>query len=201
MLSPTELKKRLKQATEAVEQAGVAEDLRPIAFQRSLDALGVGAVPVEATGTPQLEANARSDDDENGDVPRGRMLGKLAARLGVDQEAVDRIFDEEAGVVRLILKRGMLPEPGRKAASMRDVALLVVIGRQAAGIEEYTAYDSIREECRELKVYDGPNFATEVAKLEFRTRGGRNSKEAKANRHHYDDAADLVRRMTQVADS
>lgn len=198
MLSPAELTERLKLAAEAVEQAGLSEDLRPIGFQRSLDALGVGGA---AAASSQPHATRNSGSGDPGGAPRedGEILAKIAERLDLDRELVARVFDEEDGQVRLIVKRSMLPEPNRRAASMRHVALLVVVGRQAAGVEDYTAYDSIREECRELRIYDGPNFASEVGKLEFRTRGGRNTREAKANRHHFDDASDLIRLLTQEA--
>jgi hypothetical protein len=199
VLSADELTKRLKEAAEVVERAGLSEDLRPIGFQRSLDAFGVGAVNVPSS--PSRLAAPNGNDGAEGGEPQeeGHALSMIAKRLDVDQALIASVFEEEDEQIRLIIKRAMLSEPDRKAASMRQVALLVVAGRQAAGIEEYTAYDSIREECRELKIYDGPNFATEVGKLEFRTRGGRNSKEARANRHHLDDAADLVRQMTQGA--
>ncbi len=88
----------------------------------------------------------------------------------------------------------MLPEPGRKAAAMRDIALLLVVGRQAAG-EEQTALAEVRQECEAVGVLDSPNFSSEISKLEFRIRGPRNDRTAKANRNHFEQAADLVRRM------
>lgn len=192
MLSPSELTNLLRRAAEAVEQAGLPEDLRPIAFQRSLDALGVGGGAAAGGNAPPLGAGADGDQRHTREG-----LASIASRLGLDKELVASVFEEDDGQLRLIVKRAMLPEPSRKAASMRHVALLVTVGRQAAGLEEYTAYGSIREECRDLKVYDGPNFASEVGKLEFRTRGGRNSREARANRHHFDEAAALIRTIVQ----
>lgn len=206
MLSPDELQERLKRAADAVQEAKVPEDLRVVAFEHALDALGVGAEPPPAAAAATLAARAQEQQPPNqgtgaqtrgasGELANG-MVDRIATALSLDRDLVGRIYDEEDGQVRLIVKRTMLPEVSKKAASMRHVALLVVVGRQAAGLDEYTPYDTIREECRELKVYDGPNFASEVGKLEFRTKGGRNTKEAKANRHHYDEASDLIRRMT-----
>jgi hypothetical protein len=186
-----DLRDLLKLAADVVEQADLPSDLRVTAFERALRWLDVGTAD-----TPRLATSgdrpSSTDERPNGS---GKLHG-IARRLQLESDRVAEIYEEENDEVRLILKRAMLPEATKKAASMRDVALLVVVGRQASGLEEFTAYDSIREECRELKVYDPPNFASEVAKIEFRTRGGRNSKEAKANRHHYDEAADLIRRMT-----
>ena len=208
MLAPHELKERLKQAADAVQEAKVPEDLRVAAFEHALDALGVGAAappPAAATATLAARAQEQQQPPNQGtgaqtrgasSQPTDGMVERIATALSLDRDLVGRIYDEEDGQVRLIVKRTMLPEVSKKAASMRHVALLVVVGRQATGLDEYTPYDAIREECRELKVYDGSNFASEVGKLEFRTKGGRNTKEARANRHHYDEVSDLIRRMT-----
>lgn len=197
--SPAQITELLKQAADTVREAGLPENLEPLAFERALDALGVSDAPAgrPAAGGEQAGAGIGLDP-----APVGSgLLSRIAARLDVDPSLIARVYDEEDGQVRLIVKRTMLPEVSKKAASMRHVALLVVVGRQAAGLDEYTPYDAIREECRELKVYDGPNFAAEVGKLEFRTKGGRNTKEARANRHHYDEAGDLIRRMTGEGES
>lgn len=201
MQSPAELQELLEQAADVVAQAQLPEALRPIAFERALATLGVGAPAVMGDHRPKLEAGAADASRVSAVISGGQLLGKIAAALGHDREVIAGFFEEEDGEVRLIVKRTMLLEPGKKAASIRHVALLVVVGRQAAGTEDHTSYDAIREECRELKVYDAANFATEVAKLEFRTTGGRNSKQARANRHHYDEAADLIRRMTEATES
>lgn len=201
MQSGAELQERLEQAADVVAQAQLPEDLRPIAFEHALATLGVRAPAVTGDSRPQPEAGAAGANRVSALVSSGQLLGKIAAVLGHDREVIARFFEEEDSEVRLIVKRTMLLEPGKKAASIRDVALLVVVGRQAAGTEDHTSYDAIREECRELKVYDAANFAAEVAKLEFRTTGGRNSKQARANRHHYDEAADLIRRMTEATES
>ena len=201
MQSPAELQQRLQQAAEVLEQAGLPEDLRPIAFGYLLGALGVGVGPALADRQSRPDAGAATTKTVPPRLSGGEMLGKIAAALRHDRDVVARFFEVEDGQVRLIVKRSMLLEPDRKAASIRHVALLVVVGRQAAGTEEHTSYDAIREECRELKVFDATNFAAEVGKLEFRTTGGRNSKEARANRHHYDEAADLIRRMTEASES
>ena len=199
MLSPDEITKRLRLAAAAVEEAELPDDLRGIAFERSLDALGVRTT---------LEAAAESGGVASaGESPPGGASGdsghldQIARRLGLDAEAIARVYENDAGQIRLIIKRAMLPDPARKAAAMRDVALLIVVGRQAAGLEEYTPLVVVRDECRDLNVLDGGNFATEIAKLEFRAQGDRNRREVKANRHHFDDAADLIGRVNRGAES
>jgi hypothetical protein len=199
----TELAERLREAAEIVKQAELPQNLQPVAYERTLDTLGVTAAARPAPNTTTAAAGIVTDARAapGGQATTDGMLAAIASRLGLDPNFVARIYDEEDGQLRLILRKAMLPEPDRKAASMRHVALLLVVGRQAAGLEEHTPYDAIREECLELKVYDRPNFATEIGKLEFRTTGPRNSREARANRHHYEDAAQLIRRITQGDDA
>lgn len=194
-MADDKLTDRLRTAAKIVEDAGVANDLRSIAFKYVLEILQTPELPLapERPADPGAPIKAALSPADRANS----VLSRIAQALGVDQDLVARVYEEDDGQVRLILKRGMLPQPDRKAASMRHIALLVVVGRQAAQLEEYTSYDAIREECRELNVYDRPNFAAEVARLEFRTRGGRNSKEAKANRHHFEEAADLLIRLNQ----
>lgn len=194
-LSDAELTERLKRAAAAVEQADLADDLRQIAFERALGVLGVGGAPAAEASATEPRPNAGQDSA----IPSsgGGLLGAVSKRLGLELDRVSRVYEEEDGQIRLIVRRAMLPNPNSRAASMRDVALLVVVGRQAARLEDQTPYALVREECRELKVLDDANFSTEIGKLEFRTEGGRNTRTARANRHHYDDAAELIRQMTE----
>lgn len=184
----------LRWAADTVEEAGLPEDLRPPAFQYLLSAggaTGLATIPDPSEISP-VALRAPADEP---------LLEEVARRMEAPIERIQRIYEQDDQQLRLVLPRTWLPEPGRKAASMRDVALLVVVGRQSAGLEEYTPYDAIRDECRELNVYDQPNFAAEIAKLEFRTRGTGKAREARANRHHFEQAAELVGRLGQEADS
>jgi hypothetical protein len=119
-------------------------------------------------------------------------LAQVASRLNLSEESIAGVFEVEDGELQLILRRAMLPEPGKKAASMRHVALLVVVGRQAIEPDEWTPLDVVRDECREMGVLDPSNFATEIAKLDFKSRGDRSKRELKATRHHMAEVASLI---------
>jgi hypothetical protein len=194
MLTADQITQRLRLAAEAVEGAGLSEDLRQIAFKRSLDAVGFGlsqaAAPVAGSGLAPVET---SRDESPAATTSVGLVDRVTARLDLEVGAVALVYEEVEGEIRLIVKRAVLPDG--KAAAMRNVAQLVVVGRQAAGLEEYTPYEAVREECKELRILDVANFASEMAKLEFRTRGRAAQKEARANRHHYDDVAAVIRRI------
>jgi hypothetical protein len=187
-----EIAERLRVAAEAVEAADLPESLQQVAFEHALSAVGLAGTKSAPAGDADEAAglHQRTDGGADGGV------AAIAERLGVDVELVERVYenDEEVGI-RLILKRSMLPEPQQKAASMRHVALLVAVGRQVSGLEDYTPLALMRDECSELRVLDPSNFSTEVGKLGMRRRGSRNKQEAKINRHHLEEAAELIRRI------
>ena len=187
-MTAREIADRLEAAAEAVELADPPQEFRALAYERALDAVGLGSANSQASiPAPGVAGTVSSPLAENG------QLELIASRLNLPPEVVERVYDAgEKDGLRLVLKRAMLPRPEQKAASMRDVALLVVVGRQAVGLEEYTSLATIRSECADLRVLDKSNFSTEVAKLEMRRRGGRSDQEVKAHRHHYEDAAELI---------
>jgi hypothetical protein len=187
MLTSDQVTVRLKQAAAAVQDADLPADLRQIGFERALEALGLGAALAPPSDAPVRsdEAEHRSDDNP---------LLAIARRLNLPIDVVDQIYETDDGTIRLALRRSMLPDPERKAAAMRHVSLLTVAGRQAAG-EELTPFAAMREECLALKVLDAPNFASEVGKLDLRLTGARNSRTAKANRHHFEEAAELIQQI------
>jgi hypothetical protein len=196
-MDATEIASRLKIAAEAVEQVDLPDALKQLAFERALDAAGL----VDSSSSPRGSGEASSSSALNNVVVDG-PLATIASRLGLQVDAVEQIYEDDADAgIRLIIKRAMLPHPDQKAASMRQIALLLASGRQVAGIEEYTAYSLIRDECAEISVLDPSNFSTEIAKLGMRRRGPRNTQEAKVNRHHLDETAELIRTMTSAVAS
>jgi len=203
MLTSDEVVERLRQATEAVQAADLPDDLRTIAFERALDALGLGSAPRASAPVHDASAVLSSPRASGGSEPRpvGAPLAQIAQRFELPTQTLERIYEVEDGAVRLAMKRSMLPDPTRKAAAMRHVSLLLIAGRQAAGEEEQTDLADVRDECQALKVLDAPNFSSEIAKLDFRLQGARNKRTAKANRHHFEEAAQLIRQILREGES
>lgn len=203
MLTDDEIAERLRRAAAAVDDAGLAADLRRTGFERALDALDLRAVavaPAASTATTQTPGPGRVSTSDAAASPDG-AFAPIAERFELSLDQIERIYTLDDGQIRLAIKRSMLPEPDSKAASMRDVSLLIASGRQAAGAEDETSFALMREECQALGVLDGPNFATEVGKLDFRLKGGRNTRTVKANRHHFEEAAQLITRMLSRSES
>ena len=182
------LREMLREAANLVEAADVPDDLRAAAFTEAVRLLsGQPAGPEGASDQPQLVPQASQTS----------LLAKVARRLGVDEAILTYFYEEDQGDLRLVVRRQMLPNSNSRAAAMRAVGLLVLAGRQAAELEEWTSYDVIRAECDELNVLDRPNFATELQSLEMRTRPIGRTKEAKLSRHGFDRATQLIQSMAQ----
>jgi hypothetical protein len=191
----TEITQMLSDAAEAVEKAALPDTLQQLAFERALDAIGLA--PAVAPGSPGPSPAETMQPLGRGSTPNDGALASVSARLGLPLDSLEKIYEDDSEVgLRLIVKRSMLPEPDQKAASMRHIALLIAVGRQVANIEDYTPFSLIRNECAEVKVLDPSNFAKEVGKLGMRQRGSRNQQEAKVNRHHIEEATELIRTMT-----
>jgi hypothetical protein len=98
----------------------------------------------------------------------------------------------------LTLRRDQLDE--QKGPAMREVALLVTAGRQAAGLDEdRTDTSTIRAVCTDLGVLEKNLFREEMGRLgNFVTSKpkGRFGREFKITRHGNNEAANLVKRMT-----
>jgi hypothetical protein len=180
-----QLVQRLRAGLRVTEEAGVPKELQSIAFRHALEALsGRDSAPKPPAGI--------SDEDSSANTS---FLEAIASRLKLDLDVVTHVFEEENEQVHLIVTKNKLPDASSKAAAMRNVALLLVAGRQASGIEDYTAASVIRRECEELKVLDASNFAVELGRLGMRTRGGPKSREVHASRHQLDLAGELIREI------
>jgi hypothetical protein len=138
-----------------------------------------------------VTANTR----ETSAIPEGTSA--IARRLGVEPEPLLEIYDVSGDAPTLIAAPSRLPV--QKSRATRLIALLLVAGRQAEGVEEWTPTGVIRDECRRYGVLDGPNFAGDIAALGeyFGFRGQPRSREAKMNLRGFEAAGREVLRLTE----
>ncbi len=178
----------IRNAVRAVDDAGVPPDLRAAAFSAAIDLM--------RTESRVLPAQHR----EAADATDGSQSAITMARiLGVSAEMLDLVYDRTDGDVELVIHRSKLPE--RKAPAMKAVAMLVAAGRQAAGLDDWTPVNVIREVCRHFGVLDLGNFATEVASLgdAFLVRGKGQSRAFKVTRHGFEEAGRLIASLVDSA--
>jgi hypothetical protein len=156
---------------EDVSQADTPDALLQIAFSKTFDMhaglSGPAVQTVVAAGGPSAATRGALTTAE---FVSGDLLAAIAAKAGTDRDTVAEVFDERNGELELIIGAGKLA--ASVSAGTKDIALLVAGGRQAAGIEEWTSLDVVREVCAEFKKLDSGNFAKTIKAMtnEFNVR-------------------------------
>jgi hypothetical protein len=187
------LVRALRQATAALEEAEVPEDLRTIAFDKAFDHL---------TGGGATAASGRASTPESPLVPENKTtsaqnpIERIAAKVNVDPGLADRVYDVDDDGVHLTLPRSSLNE--KKRFAMQEVARLIMAGRQAIELEEFTPSKVIREACDGRGVLDAGNFAAALSALDghgMRLRGSGVSREAKLNAAGFEAAGADIKRI------
>lgn len=198
---PAEIVEVLKAAAKAVDDAGVPEPLREVAFMRAVDLLTGGATdrsqigggaPPSPGGVGEGTPGAKTPVVE-GEGP----LPAIANRLGLDRETVENVFDVEDGELKIVLPTSSLESA--KGPATRQLALLFAVARQAAGIEEWTFARDIREVTKEFNKFDTSNFAQVLNGMDevFRFTGsGPSERRVKVTRQGYERATALVRQLS-----
>ena|SRR5438094_7099935 len=186
----------LVEALRAVDEAQVPAELREIAFAKAIDLAtrGQGAphgAGVTTTITPPPGAAASTD---------GSPLQRIAGKLKVDVEAVGHVYNiDPDGQLELVISQNRLPSGYGPA--MKDIALLVAAGRQAAGLDtDWTPTEAIREVCEHFNRLDSANFATHINRMDdvFLFRGSARKREVKMTVPGWESEAARVRQLAQI---
>lgn len=179
-------------ANRAVQEAELPEDLKDTAFAKAVDLIaGTGQVarPSSAVvSTPTRSADIFGQPT----VDDGGTLGRIAAKLRVDIDTVRELYNEEDGKLEVTVPSAKL-ETSKKGAT-KQLALLVAAGRQAAGLEEYTPLERVREVAELFRRYDSPNFARTIQEMEedFSFRGESRSRAIRVSRPGWEHVTRLI---------
>lgn len=186
-----ELKEALRQAAKIVEEAGIPDDLRATAFQWAVDSLMTPLADVASTPASPRRGPATG-------AGSGAGITAIAQKLGLPVELVGEVFEVKDGVLDVILGYSRIADG--VAAGARQLAVLVVAGRQAAGIDAdgWTHVSEIRAICKEFNKFDQANFASTVVALDqwFGISGSGQSRKVKMTRAGWEQAAQLVTELT-----
>ncbi len=180
----------LRSAHEAVDAAGVPQDLRVAAFEKAATALLSPAGP-PASGT---EPGGIGAPDPGADPDSA--VGRAAQKLQVEEAQLSRVLDFDEDGVHVLLQRSRFSS--KKSEAIQQVALLVVAGRQAGGLdpEGWTHQGQVRDATEALGVDDRKNFALHLKRLDgVRTRGSGRTGELKMNAVGFEAAGELLRRL------
>ncbi|MFN2477245.1 MAG: hypothetical protein ABR526_13000 [Chthoniobacterales bacterium] len=163
-----DIRQILIDAQKAVDESGISDDLRQLAFQKAVDALS------RADQAPVVGPSGIAHAKPAADVPAGSGSEKITRRLGIAAEVVGEIYsDNESGGVDVVLGVGKLDSS--TATATKQIALLVAGARQLTGSEEWTDTKVIRAVCSDFGRFDSANFAKTVRQMDdafsFRGKG------------------------------
>lgn len=195
-MSVMELHEMLAAAQKAVEEAGVADDLREVAFEKALEILTTGGIVAGEGRMLSGAGQAISPDDSQGSSSPPSLVQRLASRLGVSEIEAGEIFFERDGDLDVTAPSSRLDSS--KKGGTEQLALLLASGRQAAGLEEWTHSSRIREVCNFYGKFDSNNFAYTLSKMDdvFQIRGRGQDREVRVKLPGFERAAELVRELT-----
>lgn len=181
-------------ALATVTAANVPEALQEVAFTTAVALLGGTAVPAPApAANPATQTHAApSSSPRSGESTGSAILDTLAGGLGLDGAIVSRVFRDSDGEPVLNVKANRLPTT--KSEATYEIAMLTLVARQMAGIEEYTDGRVIRETVKDFGRLDQSNHAKylkEVDQYAMTTGSGR-SVARKLTRPGIDVATELV---------
>jgi transposase-like protein len=183
-----EIKDALSLARRSVEEAGLPESWRERAFGEVLRSL------LDNEQTATVEQPSRQHDEKMGSQSES-ALGRLAARLGVSENALADVFAIEDDIVTLHVASVKLPTIKSKAT--REIALLMVAARQGTGIDEsWTDVSHIRDALSQYNRYDLSNFARHLRETDdvFNLRG-KPVQQLRLTRPGWEAATELARAL------
>jgi hypothetical protein len=174
-----------------MSDAEVPDALREIAFAKGVDFL-LGDMSMSS---PSAAAKERKPSTPTTTEVGGNGVAQIAARLGLDEGVIGRVFEVDGDNIHLVV--GTKALASSKKGAQREIAYLVTAGRQAIGLDEVTASATLREVCEQFGVLDG-NFAATVADISgqgLRVSGSGRNRTLKINKTGYETASEIVARI------
>jgi hypothetical protein len=177
-----------RRAMEILEELEIEKDLRPAAFTMAVEALRTGQSPVQ----PMEKPAGASASGEAGDAS---SIETVARRLSLSRGQIEETYHFGEKGFELVAPGSKLAKS--KSAGTKEIALVVAAGRQAAGIDDWTNMDDIREWSDHFRKLDAPNFAKAVADMSdvFRVAGKGSKRQVKLREPGWAKAKEVIERL------
>lgn len=173
----------------AIAAADVPEHLQSVAFEKVFDFVAEESRPGSA-GSP---APNPAPTPSNSSVEEATALRRIAERLKVDEGTAAEVYDCTDETLSLVIPASRLD--GTKSKATQQLAIVLAGGRQAAGFEDWTPHEAIREVATYFGKFDSANFSSHLKALDdvLQTRGAGAKREVKLRAPAWEKATELVR--------
>lgn len=153
-MNEAEIKEKLSAAYTVAKKIGITEE--SLLLEAFKFALGTNTNDSHGTSTPSpaQHAQVNGSDDE---------ITKIAKALNLDYEVVELFYGIEDGELTLNLPTKLLPSSNTPA--MKDIAIMLSVGRKHAGLGMGTPYELIRAVCDDHGKLDKKNFAAAMSSM------------------------------------
>lgn len=168
----------LRKAKEAVEKAGIPEDLKSKAFEKAVELYSGDLAKQDNTASENHFGRSSNSNSQS----EGSILMNISNKLKIEPQLLEELFYVEDDEVKIIIASGKLDSSN--AGATKQLSLLVAGARQVGGLEDWTGNDIIRDVCQYFNKYDAANFAKTLAGMEdvFSFKGKGQKREVKINR-------------------
>src|ERR1700735_2776200 len=153
----------LKEAYGAVEQANIPENLRVVAFAKTLDLLIAPTLLDQHNPHPgRGSVNLEHSKDKSEDV---RAVSRIAAKLDIQDALADRIFDDHEDAITFCGDIALLGKS--KVDKVSSLALLFIAARRWSDLDEggVTKDELVRAEVDRVGLLDVSNYSKQIASL------------------------------------
>ena len=149
-MNVNEVTQMLQEAQAAIDAAGVAKDIRAVAFDKAVGLLA-GSPRGDLGGPIQPVGTVRP----SGDSP----IARIAAWLGLEEQVTSNVFAVVDDQVHVMLPTSALDSS--KRGGTQQLALLVAAMNEAGG-EQWTPVDAVRPVAEHYGRYDSPNHSKAI---------------------------------------
>lgn len=197
-LQQASIRAAIRAAIADVDAAEVSREDRAVVLGVVL-AKRVGLAAHSTPATPdggRAQHLPQEPDATNGRIapPDDGLVGRIAGALKVSRDVVDLVYDDRDGELGVVVSARRLADD--KANATRQLAQIVAVGRQAAGLEEWTPVGRVREVVSDYGKLDSANFASYVQRLDKDNvclmRGKGANRELKVTRSGMESIAEML---------
>lgn len=157
-MQPSEIEGHIKTAYDIVKKANIQEEALQV--QAFKFALGVNTPGHAQQAGP---VNMGSGGQSSPDHAHQDGLAGIAKALDISYEVIELFYDVVDDELTLNLPPKALPDSA--SAAMREIAILLTVGRKHAGLGGTTSFDLIRTVCDDNGKLDKKNFAAAMNQM------------------------------------